>query len=73
LAENLDKHIPGADRAQEWNAPVTTERDEMKMPAPVDPNEFVGHGGEETPKPRSFEKREGSATRKSETSSSALT
>ena len=24
LAENLDKHIPGADRTQEWNALITT-------------------------------------------------
>jgi RHS repeat-associated protein len=48
------------------------------MTAPVNPNEFVGHGVEGTPKPRPFENREGSATRngkvrKSKTSSSART
>ena len=73
LAENLNESIPSASRAQERHAPVTTERDEMKMPAPVNPNEFVGHGGEKTPKPRPFEKREGSATRKSVTRPSELT
>ena len=67
LAENLNKHIPGTNRTKQRHAPITTEGNEVKMPAPVDPNEFVGHGGEETQKPRPFEKREGSATRKSKT------
>jgi len=73
FAENLNESILGANRTQERYTPVTTERDEMKMPAAVNANEFVGHGVEETPKPRPFENREGSATRKNETSYSALT
>ena len=46
LAENLNESILGTNGTQERNAPVTTERDEMQMPAPVNPNEFVGHGVE---------------------------
>ena len=73
FAQHLDKDILGANRTQERLALITTEGNEVKMPAPVDASEFVGHRGEETPKPRPFEKREGSATRKSETSHPALT
>jgi hypothetical protein len=46
LAENLDKHIPGADRTQQRHAAITTEGNDVKMPAPVDASEFVGHRGE---------------------------
>ena len=73
FAENLNESILGTNRTQEGHAPVTTERDEMKMPAPVNSNQFVGHGVEGTSKPRPFENREGSATRKSETRHSGLT
>ena len=49
--ENLDKNIPSANRAEKRHAPVTAERNKMKMPASVDPNEFVGHGVEGAPNP----------------------
>jgi len=32
-----------ANRTQERHATIAAERNEVKMPAPVDPNEFVGH------------------------------
>jgi hypothetical protein len=72
VAKNLNESILGANRTQERHAPVTTECNEVKMPAPVNPNEFVSHGVEGTSKPRPFENREESATRKTEASNSEL-
>jgi hypothetical protein len=73
LVQDLDKSIFGANRTQERHASITAERDEMKMPAPVDPNEFVGHGieGHQNPDPSKLAK--GLPPGKSETSHSALT
>jgi hypothetical protein len=45
-AENLDKHIPGADRTQQRHAAITTEGNDVMMPAPLDASKFVGHRGE---------------------------
>ena len=50
LAENLNERVLGTNRTQERYAPIATERDEMQMPAPVNPNELVSHGSKENTK-----------------------
>lgn len=72
FAENLNESVSGANRSQKRHTPVATERNEMKMAAPVNPNEFVGHGVQEHQNPDPS-RIEGSATRKSQTSHPALT
>jgi len=63
LAENLNKNIPGANRAQQRQAPIAGERNEMQMAASIVANQFNGRAGEETPKPSLSESHEGWATR----------
>jgi hypothetical protein len=47
LAENLDENISGANGAQQRQASIASEGDEMKMPVPVVANEFADHGKQE--------------------------
>jgi hypothetical protein len=72
LVLNLDENIPGANRAQQWQARVTTEGDEMEMAASIMADQLFAHGMEEKSKPRPFQTK-GSGTLKSQTGSSALT
>jgi len=73
LIQNLDENIPGMNRAQERQAPVTTEGDEMKMAVPLVTNQSLGHGTEKNQTPDPSKKTEGSGTLKTQTSKSALT
>jgi len=41
LIQNFDENIPGMNRAQERQAPVTTEGDEMEMAVPVVTNQSL--------------------------------
>jgi hypothetical protein len=43
LVQNLDESVLGANRTQRRHTSITAERNEVKMPAPVDPNQIVGH------------------------------
>ena len=52
LTEDLDENISGANRAQQGQASIASERNEMQMTVPVVANEFVGHGTKEKSKPR---------------------
>ena len=45
VIQNADENASGANRAQQRQSPVTTERDEMQMAVTVVADEFVGHGG----------------------------
>jgi hypothetical protein len=54
LAENLDEDISGANRAQQGQASITGERNEMQMAVPVVVNEFVAYKRSEKSKPRPF-------------------
>jgi hypothetical protein len=54
LAKNLDENISGANRAQQRQASITGERNEMQMAASIVPNELDGHGKKEKSKPRPF-------------------
>jgi hypothetical protein len=54
LAKNLNENISGANRAQQGQALITRERNEMQMPLTVVADEFVGHGEQGKSKPRPF-------------------
>jgi len=47
VIQNADENASGANRAQQQQSPVTTERDEMQIAAPV-ASELVGHGTRRT-------------------------
>ena len=64
LAENLDENISGSDGPQKGQASIASKSDEMEMPLSIAATEIVGHGTQPRSKPRPFETREGSATRK---------
>jgi len=72
LVQIRDENIPGANRAQQRQASLTTECDEMEMPAPGVPNQFVGRRMEEKSEPQPFQSK-GSGTLKIQTDNSALT
>jgi hypothetical protein len=61
-----------ANRAQQRQAPVTTEGDGMQMSTSVVADQSFAHGKEEKSKPRPFQSK-GSSARNSQTDSSALT
>ena len=44
FSENLDEKISGANGAQQGQAAIARERNEMRMTASVVTNEFVGQG-----------------------------
>jgi hypothetical protein len=54
LPQSVDENASGANRAQQGQASVTSERIEMQMAASVVANEFVGHGREEKSNLRPF-------------------
>jgi hypothetical protein len=54
LAKNIHKSISGANRAQQRQASIASESNEMQMSTTVAPDELVGHGTEEKSKPRPF-------------------
>jgi len=72
LVQIRDENIPGANRAQQRQASLTTECDEMEMPAPGVPKQFVGRRMEEKSEPQPFQSK-GWGTLKSQTDGSALT
>ena len=72
LVQIRDENLPGANRAQQRQASLTTECDEMEMPAPGVPKQFVGRRMEEKSKPQPFQSK-GSGTLKSHTDDSSLT
>lgn len=43
FAKHLHEDIPGANRAEQRQASIAGEGNEMQMAAPVVANEFVGH------------------------------
>ena len=55
LAENLNEDISGANRAQQGQASIAGERNEVQMAASVVANEFAGHGRRVKSKTRPFE------------------
>ena len=57
LVQIRDENIPGANRAQQRQASLTTECDEMEMPAPGVPKQFVGRRMEEKSKPQPFQSK----------------
>src|ERR1700680_4717928 len=59
LTEDLDENISGANRAQQGQASIASERNEMQMTVPVVANEFVGHGTKEKSKPRTSKNERG--------------
>jgi hypothetical protein len=52
FAKNLNKRISRANRAQQGQASMASESDEMKMTAAVVANEIVSHGKKEKSKAR---------------------
>jgi tetratricopeptide (TPR) repeat protein len=54
LAENLHENISGANGAQQGQASLASESNEMQMAAPIVADEFVGHGRKEKSNPRPF-------------------
>ncbi len=54
LTENLDEDIFGVNRAQQGQASIAGEGNEVQMAASVVANEFVSHGRKEKSKPRPF-------------------
>jgi hypothetical protein len=43
ISQDLHKQIPRADAAEQPLSPITTERYEVQMPVPVNPNQFISH------------------------------
>jgi hypothetical protein len=43
-SRRIKQYLPGANQAQRWQTPVTTECDEMEIVASIVADEFIGHG-----------------------------
>src|SRR5260221_6320661 len=50
----MDENISGTNRAQQGQASIASERNEIQMAASIAANEFVSHGTKEKSKPRPF-------------------
>jgi hypothetical protein len=55
LVQNRDETFSSANRAQQGQAPVTTEGDKMERPAAVVAKQFFAHGMEKKSKSRPFQ------------------
>lgn len=68
LVQDLDEDGSGAGRAQQWQATITRERNEVQMAVPIVTDELSSHEGKaQNPDPL---KPQGSATRKSNSTTS---
>ena len=67
ISQHLHKQIPSADSTEQLLSPITAKRNEVQMPVPVDPHQFIPHvlrteephpyepkGAPPTPNPRSL-------------------
>ena len=57
FSQDLDKRIASANGGQQWQPPVASESDEMKMAASKLANEFVSHGEKQKSTPRPSKNR----------------
>ena len=53
-SRRIEQYLSGANQAQRWQTPVTTECDEMEIVASIVADEFIGHGTQEKSKPLPF-------------------